>query len=305
LADRLRALGWRPDDAGASPPPPPPPDGPSAAQVYLGEAEATIELEFDQMWVRAALGPWKERHAAVTRARTRLAELDARPDAPLAPDAEWERIRLCGEIGDEPRAAALARTLLERAPDHAGALFFVGRASLRRGDDSGIAHIEEVMDRDPEAILPGCEMLFDYLRSRGELERAERYREIAGKRQEVLKQAEVERSRLASDSALEPHDFTAEQVAALRDQLRRFPEVGRAYLARRVVYVLRERPCYVLGLVPRRRMWRSQKSKEAIQLRDTIARQVGGPAPAYVFLLVGKLKKLERRLERMPGAKVI
>lgn len=45
---------------------------------------------------------------------------------------------MCSELGDEPRAAALAQTLLERAPDHTGAMFWVGRAALLRGDASGI-----------------------------------------------------------------------------------------------------------------------------------------------------------------------
>jgi Zn-dependent protease with chaperone function len=307
LADRLRALGWRPDDAGASPPPPPPPlaDGPSAAQVYLGDAEATIEREFDQMWVRAALAPWKEWHVGLTRARARLAELDAQPDAALAPDVECERIRLCSELGDEPRAAALAQTLLERTPGHTGALFCVGRAALLRGDASGIASIEAVMGRDPESILPGCEILFDYFMSQGELERAECYREMAKERQGVLTRAEAERSRITVDAPLELHDFTPEQVAALQEDLRRFPDVGKAYLARRVLYVLPEQPCYLLGIVPRRRTLRSQNSTESIQLRDAIAAQARGPAPIYVFLLVNKAKGLERRLQRMPGAKLI
>jgi hypothetical protein len=305
LADRLKALGWRPDDAGACPPPPPPTEGPSAAQVYLGEAEATIELEFDQMWVRAALGPWKERHARLARARARLAELDARPDAPLTPEIEVERIGLCRELGDERRVAALAQMLLERAPDHTGARFCVGRAALLRGDASGIAQIEEVMGRDPESILPGCEILFDYFMSQGELERAERYREMARERHAVLKRAEVERSWIAVYVPLEPHDFTAEQVAVLREDLRRFPDVGKAYLARRVVKLLPEAPCYVLGIVPRRRMLRSQTSKAWIPLRDAIAAQARSPVPVHVYLLVGELQPLEQRLEHMPRAKLI
>jgi len=305
LADRLRALGWRPDDAGASPPPPPPVEGPSAAQVYFGGAEAQIELEFDQMWVRAALGPWQERHAFLKCARARLADLDAQSDDPVTPAVEWERIRLCSELGDEPRAAALARTLLVLQPDHAGALLWVGRAALQGGDEVGIASIEDAMGRDPESILPGCELLFDYFMSRGELERAEHYRQMAGERQGVLARAEAERSRITVDALLEPHDFTAEQVAALRQDLRRFPDVEKAYLAWRVVRLAPETPCYVLGIVPRRRMLRSQTSKASIELRNAIAAQARSSGEVYVYLLVGELKGLQARLEPLPGAKLI
>lgn len=127
------------------------------------------------------------------------------------------------------------------------------------------------MGRDLESTLPGCKLLFDYLRSRGELERAERCREMAAERQEVLRQAEAERSRITVDAPLEPHDLTSEQLAVIREDLKLFPEVGAAYLARRVVNLLPERRCYLLGIAPRRRRLRSQKSKEAIQLREAIA----------------------------------
>ena len=305
LADRLKALGWRPDAAGASPPPPPPTEGPSAAHMYLGEAEATIELEFDQRWARAALGPWKERYVRLTRARARLAELDARPDAALTPDVEVERIGLCDALGDEPRAAALAQALLERAPDHTGARFFVGRAALLRGDASGVVGIEEAMARDPDAMLPGCELLFNYFMSQGDPERAERYREMAEERREVLRQAAVERSRITRDARFAPHAFTAEQVATLREDLRRFPEVRKAYLVRRVTKLGPETPCYVLGIVPRRRLFRSEGSGELIDLRNAIAAQARSPVPLYVVLLVGKVESLERTLERIPGAEVV
>ncbi len=100
--------------------------------------------------------------------------------------------------------------------------------------------------------------------SRGELGRAEHYRALARERQGVLARAEAERSRITVDALLEPHDFTAEQVAALREDLRRFPDVEKAYLARRVVRLAPETPCHVLGIVPRRRMLRSQTSRRGL-----------------------------------------
>jgi hypothetical protein len=91
----------------------------------------------------------------------------------------------------------------------------------------------------------------------------------------------------------------------LRKQLDRF-YLREAYLARRVVQHLGEIPCYVLGIVPRRPWWRYRVVKQEIELRESIAREVTGPTEEfYVFLLLGNLKGLRGKLQRIPGARVV
>jgi hypothetical protein len=75
--------------------------------------------------------------------------------------------------------------------------------------------------------------------------------------------------------------------------------------ARRVVRLAPETPCYVLGIVPRRRMLRSQTSKAWIELRNAIAAQARSPGEVYVYLPVGELKRLKGRLEPLRGAELI
>jgi Zn-dependent protease with chaperone function len=302
LADRLRALGWK-EPTPDGPPPPEPFEGPSAAQVYLASVEAAIESEFERQWMGAVRDGWQRRHAEVSEQRRRLTELDAAAELP--PASEWERIQLCAELGDRERADALAERLLEREPEHLAVRFYVGELLLRRGDERGVAMIEDVMGRDAGAVLDGCGALFEFYWSRGDAAMAERYRERAGQREDALREAEAERASMTNRAQFEPHGFDAAAIAALREQLERYPEVREAYLARRVIQHLPEIPCYVLGIVARRAWWKYRSVKQEIALRDRIAQEVTGPAALYVFVLADELKGARQKLRRIEGARVM
>jgi Zn-dependent protease with chaperone function len=304
LSDRLRALGW----AGGTteiPTPPAPLAEASAASVYLGAAEAKVELEYDQMWVRQVFDRWTARHAKLVTVRERLRQLETRPAEALTPDEEWQRLSAYVELGDLDRVGALAEALLARQPDHAGARFHVGQALLRRGDRRGAEEIEAVMRQDPNALIPGCQLLSEFFSSVGDMAQADRYRRMGEQRAWLLREAQAERATMTDRAELQPHDWPAEQVAALVEQLRKFPALREAYLARRVVRVLPEIPCYILGIRPRYRWWMGDDPRKSAQLRQTIARQVVSPHPYYVFVLVGPLKSVRRRLARMPSTQVI
>ena len=304
LADRLRALGWT-SEANAPPPPPEPLQEPPAASVYLGAAEARLALEYDRQWVGQVKPSWQARHAKVVAARERLNQLDARPEGSLTPEEDWERIAASVTVVDSGRVETLCQALLEREPENAGAHFQRGRALLERGDAGGVAHLEAAMRHDAEATLPCCVVLMQYFQSVGEFVRVEQYRATGMERERLVASAEQERRFMSNEAQLEPHGWSAEQVAALAAQLARFPEIGEAYLARRVVTFLPEHPCFVLCILPRTRWRKLQSGTEATALVKAIARNVECPMPYQVYHLTGKLKAMRERLGRMPGARVL
>lgn len=306
LADRLRALGWRSASPDAAPPPPEPFDGPSAAEAYLGAAEGEIAEYYDRLWTSEVGKAWRDRHAEIEKMRGRLAELDAQGDAGdtvLAPELEWERMRLCEELGDTERASALAERFLEREPRHSGLRFRVAVWRLERGDASAVEAFEQLMRDDPRTVLEACRVLFGYYQSRGEEQTAERYRERAEQWQHELDLAEVERSAITAAARFEPHGLDSAVVDAMRERLEKY-ELREVYLARRVVQHAPAIPCYVVGVVPPRRLFRLGVSKEEVALRDSIARDLSDGPVLYVFLAVHDLAELRWKLQAVPGARV-
>jgi len=303
LADRLRALGWSAE--GNEPPPAPGPlHEPSAASVYLGAMESRLATVYDQQWVGQVKESWQARHATLMEVREDLAQLDTRPAESLTPDEDWRRVVACLTLGDSTRVEALCQGILRREPEHTGAHFQWGRALLERGDTSGVEHIEAAMRHDPGAIVPGCIVLMQHFQSLGATERVEHYRAMGLEREQLVASAEQERRFMTKDARLEPHGWPAEQVASLASQLGRFPELGEAYLARRVVKFLPEQPCFVLCVLPRTPWWAPQDKKRAAALVHAIAKSVEGSTPFQVYHLVGPLKPIRSRLFHMAGARV-
>jgi len=302
LADRLKALGWPSGDGGPPPPPPEPFTGPSAAEHYLGEAQARIAEYCEEVWVRGVEGAWRNRHAEVMAMRRRLAELDG-ATAALSSQDEWERMRLCEELGDTERAGELAERLLEREPTHTGVRLRVAVRRLERGDPGAVETFEQLMRDDPRTVGVGCSILIEHFESLGDGASVERYRARAEEGQRQLELADIERATVIGVTEFQPHGLDSDTVSAVRRQLEQY-QLREAYLARRAVKHLPELPCYVLAVVPHRRWWRWLVTKEEVALRDAIARDVASLTP-YVYLAVNQLAGLRRKLRAVPGARLL
>lgn len=303
LADRLRALGWPVEDG--PPPVPEPLARPSAASVYLGATELRLAETYGERWAGQIKESWQARYQILTEARATLTQLDDREAASLSIDEEWQRIAACRTLGESERIEQLCVELLAREPAHVSARFSLGRVRLERGDPGGVAHMEEAMRQDADAIVPGCLVLMQHFEASGQPERVEHYRKVGLERQTLVAKAEEERRFMTPKAPLEPHDWSPAMVASLQAQLARFPQLGEAYLARRVVTFLPETACYVLCILPRTPWWAMHDKKRAATMVHSIATTVEGPVSFQVYHLVGPLKPMRRRLMKLDGARVV
>ncbi|HKI93822.1 MAG TPA: M48 family metalloprotease [Gemmatimonadales bacterium] len=301
LADRLRALGWNPTGGDATEPPPPPPiTGPTADEAFLGALATPLREAIDQAWAKGAAESWRQQHEKVRRELDRVAALDAREAGSLSVEEEWERIDLLADLGDQDRAAALNRALLERAPEHPGARFYLGRILLADGDPAGVEYIEGVMRDEPSTTLAGCQVLYAYYQGRGDTTAAARCLKWAEEYSGELEKAREERRQLPKGALVEPHGLPDEAIAALRTQLEKLRRVKRAYLVRRRVKWLPDRPAYALCLKPRG-MFTTRKRHRRIV--DEVAQGVRGPEGMVVF--IASDGRVPRRIRKQKGARVI
>lgn len=168
LRDRLEALG--------EPARIPPPASPSAAQALFEERLPQLVKHFDQDWWRQAQPAWRERHGDVQDARSTLAELG--PDEGALAEQDRERYGLALLTLDEPdRALTVLRRVADSRDSPARATFIVGRMLLERDDESGIRYLEAAMDKDGECVFAANERAWEFYARRGDMEKAEYYRE--------------------------------------------------------------------------------------------------------------------------------
>lgn len=160
LADRLKALAVHPYV--------PEPIQANAADLLLGRAAPALRRELDEHWRASVLQWWAKRHRYANDSKTRLASLDSKAASqPLTQDEEWDRARFTEEFGSSDAAMVLYVQILERNPQHVGALWRRGQLLLARNDPQGIEQLSAAARIDPKLEQPACAAVVGFHRRQG------------------------------------------------------------------------------------------------------------------------------------------
>lgn len=299
LAERIAALGQEPRL--------PPPSGECAASHYLGDALPRIRAELDSGWTESVRASWAQAHEKNAALAKRLAELEAAASAgPLGPDEAWARASITEDLRGVELALPLARDAAQRHPEHAPARYGLGRLLLAHDDDGGVAHVERAMELDPDAELPGAQLLASHYLSQGRNDRAARFIARAEVLAELHGRAAAERQGMAATDPIDPHGLSPEDVAALVATLRSHPKVKKVFLARKRLRHFPDRaPVFVAGVVARRPWHRIVSSDFEARLAQELANGLPGDWPTFVFVRGARSRALFRRARRLAGARVV
>ena len=174
---------------------------------------------------------------------------------------------------------------------------------LERDDPEGISHIESAMDNEPDSIAAGCELIYSFLRRQGRKEEAEKYRTRLFRHYDVLEHAGQERATFNDGDVLLPHGLSPEQIARLREQVRRYYlEIKRAYLARKQIANLPDKPLYVLG-IETESSWYESKSDEAdMELLNKLLANISFDGETYIIIFNRSFKKTKKAMSALDGA---
>jgi Zn-dependent protease with chaperone function len=297
LADRLAALG--------QPVRQPVPLAETAAQAMLGADLEILRTQLDQTWRVQIAQPWQKRYAEVQARRQQLGELEAQAErAPLTPGQRWLHARLVEEFRGEEVALPLYQAILAEQPEDSGALFAAGRIRIGQQDADGIAQIEAAMRIDTDAILPGCQLVYVFLIEQGREQEAQEYHKRAVDWSQLLEEARAERAQLGLKDTYLPHGLSEAQIAQLKAQWAKYPEVAQAYLVRKQLKHFPEQPLYALGVVARRKAWyQARTPKDDAQLAQQLAR-LRFAGETFVVILNANNAKMKQIMEQTPGSRL-
>jgi Zn-dependent protease with chaperone function len=305
LADRIRALVGDPtsalvranraaaDRAGRT-----------AAAEYLGASVDRIAAQLSQEWVGAAADSWRERYEYHTKASHALEELQGDPNLPETTDSLWSIAQLTRDVhGLDAMLPALER-VLARDREHVPARFALGRLLLHRGDESGIGHVEFAMARDHEAVLPGCEIVRDFLIRAGRGEDAERYVARSWAQMDTYQAGMQERTQLTGKDRFIPHTLDDAAVAHILRQLAGRARLKRAYLVDKVVRHIPEEPPHILFLVPAVPLWAWLWPAKEAQICNELLAGLDLPQGTWAFVLDTERAHYRSVAAKVPGAEV-
>jgi Zn-dependent protease with chaperone function len=309
LFDRLTALGCFDEEAGGkffgSLAVISPLGEETAARYYLGTSCDALSAQLSEAWQKHVADNWRARHEYVQHLRQGLKQLEEKSQAQSL-DAEemWTRAHWTAELEGGEAAVPLLRAVLESAPQHVAANYLLGQILVAKDEAAGIDLLENAMAKDPEAVVPGCQAIYWYLRRQGQDERARQYEARLFRQQELLGRAREESSYASAKDQFAPHGLPAELAEIIARQLARFPELLRAYFVRKMTRYLPERPAYILGVIRRRKWIEISSPDKDRQLVHQIATQVSFPGHTLVIILSRRNRKLRRKIERIAGATI-
>jgi Zn-dependent protease with chaperone function len=165
----------------------------TAADVFFGPQKTELAARLDARWHEAHVDEWTRRHAEIRKRRGRLAELAAL-SSPTR-DQTFERGQLTEAEGETDAALGFYMRAYEAGLAAAG--LAAGRILLDRDSDPGMELIEAAMHADPDLVEEGCELMIDFLESRGRRTEAYRYRLWTSRQTSGALMARAERSTLS------------------------------------------------------------------------------------------------------------
>ncbi|HYZ78256.1 MAG TPA: M48 family metallopeptidase [Gaiellaceae bacterium] len=301
VAERLQYLGVDPEEALRAATTD---AAPVAAQALLGEAEPRLVEAVGRAWSADVEAGWRAEHAEAQKAKADLRRLEEQDSLP--PEEALKRAQLTETFSGPHAALARYRELVDTESD-APARYAIGRLLLEQDDEEGLRWLDEAIERDPDAVLPACEIAYRFLRERGREEEAARYRERAERQVEVLDAAAEERWGVSVDDELEPPDLPEEVLERIRRKVAWHEDVREAYLVRkRAAHLDDAHPFYVLALVPKggfRAAWR-EADDDYEPLEERVARDLGFTEEEFMIARMDWRSPIARRLAEIEGAKI-
>ncbi len=214
-----------------------------SALSLLGDGAARHLALANATWKAMIVEQWRAEHAL---AKELLAAGNAESD-----DAEtaWKAVQAQVDYAAEAEGDTLIRRFLARVPDYPAARYHLGCRLLARGDDAGIAHLDAAIAASTDYAGPGLTRLLEYFREHGRDREADAVQERLHAFAQTVERAKKERTTVSTRDTLLPHELPAGEVERVRRVLRRYVRVTAAYLARKAVKHLVDKPGYVLAVV--------------------------------------------------------
>jgi hypothetical protein len=163
--------------------------------------------------------------------------------------------------------------------------------------------MEGVIEKQPDAVMAGSELLRDYWWRRGETDSARRWHERAVERSRQLQEGKRERERLVQGDVWLPHGLDATVLQTLVTRLKQIEGLRQAYLVRKRVTYRPDVPLYVLGFSAASLAFTGNARTLAVmqQLRD----QVQFPGETLIINVDSADERFGREFRAMAGSRIL
>ncbi len=284
---------------------PPVPERTAAAE-FLGELERRAGARFSAEWVVQIRDAWKQRHEEGNQRREALEKTEAAEEAgTLTLEQRWERISHVADVEGDEAVVPLLRELLDMEPTHAAGNFLYGRILLDEDDMAGVDHLERAMKRDIFATPDACGLVHAYLQRKGRLAEAKALERRVYEHEQLLEQAQVERTKVNHRTPLRSHGLDAGALDAIREVLAKHPEIARASIVQAEVKLLPDHPYFLVAITVKVPWWKFRGDDADQSLINALVGTLPVPGQFFIFTSKGwAVAALAKAVGKVAGSQV-
>lgn len=275
----------------------------SAASRLLGEPlEAQLATVFDKAWYEHNRDVWKKRHQEYLSASRVLEILQSRKVSSLTRDELAQIISAAHVLQDDRKIMAACQEIMAREPDNIAAnINLLGLRLINDNNESALLKMDDLVRLHPEYMPTACRFAIRHLKAQEREEEAKVYQFRLDEWQYSHQAAEEERKLIFPTDIFTPHNIMPEYIKKLTSLLKLHSVVGKAWMARKDVDYIKDKPIFVIGLQPG--FWHFRRHKNTItELKRALAQS--NLPPYFEFFWVRDVKGLKKRLKKVKGSRI-
>lgn len=276
----------------------------SAATRLLGAPlEAQLAAAFDRAWQEHNRDAWKKRHQECLSASRTLDILQSRKISSLTRDELSQMISAAHTLQDDRKIMAACQEIMAREPDNmAASVNLLGLRLINDNDESALLKMDDLVRLHPEHMPTACRYALRYLKAQERDEEAKVYQFRLDEWQYNHQAAEEERKLIFPTDVFTPHNIMPEYVKKLTSLLRLHSVIGKAWMVRKDVDYMKDKPLFVIGLQPALFRRFSRRQNTIPELKRAVAQS--NLPPYFEFFWVGEVKGLKKRLKKVANSRI-
>jgi hypothetical protein len=173
-----------------------------------------------------------------------------------------------------------------------------------RRDDAGISYLERAIKVYPDCAGAASSLIANHLQRVGRRQETIAYRVRADAAMVEQAAAATERRRIETYDKLTTSDLDAAARERLSEQLVKYSQVSRAWIARKVTYHAPGSPFYVLGIAGSAPWWRFVSEGSRTYLARKLAEELEVPPGTLIVVFDQKRKWLKRKLKKVANSEL-
>jgi Zn-dependent protease with chaperone function len=273
----------------------------SAAHALLGSVEPQLRRELNNLWTAEAAEEWKRNFDRAISLEHRLQSM---PTQTADAEALWDKARAAMDLSGDAAAEPLLREALALDPAHINSNYQLGRILLHRNDPGGEALLERAITADHEALVPACEVLFDYARRKGDEARLQAIRRRLDEHNQMLVASEREIREVTPGDTFIPHELSPDQLEPVRTFLRTRCGIVNAWLARKKLQHCKRQQLFLLTL-ELHRPWHGIRNTDTESLLfSEISAHLKLPGRVLVLSTSGHMKAVAQKVRNCTSAAI-